>query len=395
MITANADVAQRSPARVKSLRGAVALLVITLVANSGRGQASQPEVRGPSRVLTFKKDIAPIVFENCAVCHHPGGPGPFSLLSYEDVKRRAQMIVSVTERRYMPPWLPAPGYNDFVGERRLSEGQIRTIRQWVHAGAAEGRPAGLPAVAEFNEGWQLGKPDLVVDLPRAYTLQAGGSDVFRNFVFQILVSTSRYVKAVEILPGNKSVVHHANILIDRTGASRRRDGEDGQPGFGGMELEIESETFEPQTHFLFWKPGTPAAFEPEGLAWRLDKGTDLVLNMHMLPSGKPELIQPSLGLYFTEQPATKYPMLLQPERDKALNIPPGERNFVVEDKFKLPVKVEVLAVYPHAHYLGKDIQGFAVLPDGKRKWLIRIKSWDLNWQAVYRYKQPISRREGR
>jgi Flp pilus assembly protein TadD len=353
---------------------------------SGRSGAGSPS---PNPGLTFNRDIAPIIFQNCAVCHHPGGSAPFSLLSYEDVRKHGRQIVSVTKSRYMPPWLPAPGYGEFSGERRLSERQIATIGRWVNEGASEGAPSVSLSVPRFNEGWQLGKPDLVVKLPRPYTLRAEGRDVFRNFVFQIPVTAPRYVKGVEILPGNKKAIHHANVLIDRTGSSRRLDGRDGQPGFGGMELEIESESFEPQTHFLFWKPGSVAAFEPEGLAWLLEKGTDLVLNMHMQPAGKPELIQPSIGLYFTDTPPTRHPMLLQLEHDKALDIPAGEKHFVVEDQFRLPVEVQVLAVYPHAHYLGDDIQGFATLPGGQRKWLIRIKHWDLNWQAVYRYKAPI------
>jgi len=156
-----------------------------------------------------------------------------------------------------------------------------------------------------------------------------------------------------------------------------------------MEIKIESERFEPQTHFLFWKPGTVATFEPEGMAWVLDKGTDLVLNMHLQPSGKPELIQPTVGVYFTRQAPSNFPMLLQLEHDGALDIPPGEKRFVVTDDLELPLDVQVLGIYPHAHYLGKDVQGYATLPDGTKKWLIWIKDWDLNWQAVYQYAKPI------
>jgi tetratricopeptide (TPR) repeat protein len=197
------------------------------------------------------------------------------------------------------------------------------------------------------------------------------------------------VKAVEILPGNKKVVHHANILIDRTQSSRRLDEQDPEVGFAGMDLAIESERFDPDSHFLFWKPGTAPYTETEDMAWLLDKGTDLVLNMHLQPSGKPEVIQPTIGLYFSAKPPTQYPMLLQLEHDGAIDIPPRKKDFIITDEFKLPLDVEVLGVYPHAHYLGKDIQGFAALPDGTKKWLIWIKDWDINWQAVYRYVKPI------
>jgi tetratricopeptide (TPR) repeat protein len=140
---------------------------------------------------------------------------------------------------------------------------------------------------------------------------------------------------------------------------------------------------------LFWKPGTVPYVEPEGMALRLDKGTDLILNTHLQPSGKPEVIQPSIGLYFTPHPATRLPMLLQLENDAKLDIPAGQKDFLVTDDFTLPIDVELLAIYPHAHYLGKDIQAFATLPDGTRKTLIHIPQWNLNWQAVYRYAEPV------
>lgn len=351
--------------------------------NSQAPGASFPQV-------TFAKDIAPIVYKNCAVCHHPGGSGPFSLLTYHEVRSRAGQIGVVTESRYMPPWSPKPGYGDFLGERRLTDQQIETIQQWVKQGALEGDMSKAPPAPHYNEGdWLLGKPDVIVKLARPYTLQATGVDVFRNFVFPVPVTGPHYVKAVEIHPDNKRVVHHCNMLIDRSGASERMDGKDGQIGFGGMEIEVESEQFEPQTHFLFWKPGTPVHTYPKGMSWVVDKGTDLVLNMHMLPSGKPEILQPSIGLYFTDDPPTQFPMLVELENDEALDIPAGDRNFTITDSFKLPVDVQVLGVYPHAHYLGKDLQGYATLPDGTKKWLIWIPHWSFYWQAVYPYAKPL------
>lgn len=338
---------------------------------------------------TFNRNIAPLVFEYCAACHHPGGSGPFSLMTYQEVRKRARQIAVVTQSRYMPPWPPEPGYGDFVGARHLSDEQLSLIQQWVDAGMPEGEAKDLPAAPQFNESWQLGKPDLIVKMNEQFIVPASGTDVFRNFVLPVPVEQTRYVKAVEILPGNKQVVHHANILIDRTGSSRRQDAADPGPGFGGMEVSIEAESFEPDSHFLFWKPGTVPWVEPDGMAWRCDPGTDLVLNMHLQPTGKPERIQAEIGLYFTDKPQTIFPMLVQLERDGALDIPPGKKDFVVTDEFTLPVDVDVLGVYPHAHYLGKDLQGYATLPDGTRKWLIRITRWDLNWQAVYKYKEPV------
>jgi len=340
------------------------------------------------RQVTFNRDIAPILFRNCAACHHSGGAGPFSLLTYQDARQHGRQIAAVTRTRLMPPWLPEPGNLKFADELRLSDQEIATIQEWVQQGAVEGSPSDLPARPEFAEGWELGKPDLVLTARKPFVLPASGTDQYWNFILPVAISQTRWLKSIEIRPGQKHLVHHANVLVDRAQASRGREKAPGS-GFGGMEIRLESEVFDPDSHFLFWKPGTIPYVEPDGMALRLDKGTDLVLNMHLQPSGKSEVILPSIGLYFTDQPATRYPMLLQIENDAALDIPPGEKNFVVSDALTLPVDVDLLAIYPHAHYLGKDMLALAILPDGTGKTLIHIKQWDLNWQAVYRYMEPV------
>ncbi len=337
---------------------------------------------------TFAHDIAPIVYRSCAACHRPGEAGPFSLLSYADVKRRATLIEAVTERRYMPPWLPEKGYGDFQGERRLSASEIQTIAAWVKAGAPEGPAAETPAPPHFEQGWQLGKPDLVLEAGGSFALPASGPDVYWNFIFAPRLTKRRYVRAIEIRPGERRLVHHANLLIDRMGMAHLEEVAPGK-GFGGMDLAIMRSPFDPDGHFLFWKPGGMPYQEPPGFAWRLDPGNELVLNTHLQPSGKPEEVRPRIGLYFTDDPPTRFPLLVQLENDAALDIPAGAKDFLVSDDFTLPMDADVLAVYPHAHYLGKLLEGYATLPSGERKWLIRIPDWDSNWQAVYHYREPV------
>jgi tetratricopeptide (TPR) repeat protein len=338
--------------------------------------------------ITFYQHIAPIVYQSCAPCHRPGEPGPFPLLTYADVRKHGQQIVSVIQRRYMPPWLPEAGYGDFQEERRLTDEQIRTIEEWVRQGGPAGSQADAPPLPPFVPGWQLGEPDLVIEATAPYTLPAGGPDQYWNFVLPLKVSGTRWVRAIEIRPGNIRAVHHANVLIDRSRSARMQEKAPGA-GFPGMDLNVESDAFDPDSHFLFWKPGGTPWVEPAGMAWRADPGADLVLNVHMQPTGKPEQVQPSIGLYFTSEPATRYPMLLQLEHDGALDIPPGDADFPVGDNFVAPMDMDVLAVYPHAHYLGHLLEGYATLPGGARKWLIRIPDWDPNWQSVYRYKEPV------
>jgi Flp pilus assembly protein TadD/mono/diheme cytochrome c family protein len=349
--------------------------------------ALQNSTAASGHPVTFNRDIAPIVFHYCASCHRPGEAGPFPLLTYEDVKKHGNQIAAVTTTRFMPPWLPEPQSLKFADERRLTAEQIALIQKWVEQGMAQGSPADLPPQPQFVKGWQLGKPDLIVKAAKPFQLPASGIDTYWNFILPIPINESRWVKAVEIRPGDKRLVHHANILVDRLELSRKMETAPGA-GFGGMEIRIESELFDPDSHFLFWKPGTVPYVEPDGMALRLDKGTDLVLNTHLQPSGKPEMIEPSIGIYFADKPATEHPMLLQLECDSQLDIPPGDANFVVHDEFTLPLDVDVLAIYPHAHYLGKELESTATLPDGTTETLIDIKHWDLNWQAVYRYEKP-------
>ena len=347
--------------------------------------SSTPPAEPP---VTFNRDIAPIIFHSCSTCHRPGEAAPFSLLAYDDVKKHARQIADVTRSRAMPPWLPEPQKLKFADELRLSDAEISLIQRWVEQGAVEGNPNDLPPQPRFVEGWRLGQPDLILKASKPLVLPPQGTDTYWNFIFPVPNQETVWVKAVEIRPGDKRYVHHANLLVDRTRESRSREAEPGA-GFAGMEIRMESQVFDPDSHLLFWKPGTIPYEEPESMALRLDKGSDLVLNTHLQPSGKPEVIQPSIGLYFTTHPATKIPMLLQLENDAKLDIPAGESNFIVSDDFILPIDVDLMAIYPHAHYLGKDIRAVATLPDGTSETLIHIPQWNLNWQAVYRYQQPV------
>ena len=215
--------------------------------------------------------------------------------------------------------------------------------------------------------------------------------MFRNFVLPYPLAQTHFIRAMEILPGTPQVVHHANVLIDRTASFRHAHPDDWKDGVPGMELDLDSgNTFDPDSHFLFWKPDTPVLVEPPGMPWRLDPGNDLILNMHLKPSGKPEVIDAQIGLYFTDKPPTTHPMLLELDADNQLDVPAGDRNFVVQDELRLPVDVEVLGIYPHAHYLGHELEGWAILPNGQKKWLIRIPNWDIDRQSVYRYRTPVS-----
>ncbi|PYK96593.1 MAG: hypothetical protein DME19_19210, partial [Verrucomicrobia bacterium] len=293
----------------------------------------------------------------------------------------------MTGRRYMPPWLPASGYGEFADARLLSAEQLGMLQQWIAEGGAEGDPAESPAPPGWPEGgWQLGEPDLVVKMPQPYTLAAEGKDVYRNLVIPIPITTRHYVKAMEFQPGNPKVIHHASINFDQTGESRRLARKQNPPGFDGMQLPETATMAAGQ--MLGWEPGKRPQTEGEGLSWPLEKNTDLVLQLHLHPSGRLEQVQSAVGFYFTEQPPTHTPFLLRLPQWR-IDIPAGARDYAVENSYLLPVDVEVLRVSPHAHYLAKEMQGYAILPDGSKRWLLLIKQWDFNWQGDYRYSKPV------
>lgn len=371
-------------------------LLTTLVATGCR-RSDLPE-REPASVetagshanttnnLDFNRNIAPIVYTHCTPCHRSGESAPFSLISYQDVTARALQIANVVERRYMPPWLPEEIPGNFANERRLTTKEIKTIVDWAKGQQQEGKPDDLPTPPTFAEGWQLGKPDLIVEMPEPYILPADGPDVFRNFVLPVPIAKEQFVQAVEIRPGNRRIVHHGFLRLDRTPSSRDLDDEDAQPGFDGMQDKTATES--PDGHFLSWTPGKTPHPGKEGYAWHLPSDADLVLFLHLLPTGKLESIQPRIGLHFASGPPTHIPFVVRIGR-KDIDIPAGESTYVTEDQYTLPVKVKVLSVYPHAHYLGKWMRAWAKLPDGTHKQLIEIPDWDFNWQEEYQYRTPI------
>ena len=335
--------------------------------------------------VTFADDVAPIFAANCVSCHRPGGIGPFSLLDYETARERAAQIAAATGGRVMPPWKPVGPPGTFEGERRLSDDEVDLIARWVAAGSPQGPPGEQPPPPDAGGGWQLGPPDLIVPMPEPYVLPAGDADVYRKFVLPVPIEERRWVRAVEIRPGAGSPIHHATIRIDTTGRARDLDSEDPVPGYGGF--MVEAARF-PPGHALGWAPGRTVTAQPDERSWALVPGSDFVLQLHLLSGTAPVTVQPEVGLYFAAAPATVEPVsvILQ---SMTIDIPAGESAHVVRDGFRLPVGLDLLAIYPHAHYLGREVRATATLPDGTSRTLLRIDDWDFNWQDEYRYRTPV------
>jgi tetratricopeptide (TPR) repeat protein len=336
--------------------------------------------------LTFNRDIAPIVADRCVGCHRPGGGAPFGLTSYQDVRSRAQLIAQVTRTRAMPPWKADAPLNVFADDRRLTDDQVALIQRWVDQGAVEGDPDPLLNTRFERREWELGTPDLVVTMPTPYEVPAEGTDLIRSFVVPVPATSGRpvrNVRGIEFHPESTGVIHHANIKVDVSRSSRRIDGDDGQVGFEGSGPEARF----PDGQFLGWTPGQRPHMSDDNV-WTLPSGADLVIELHLVSTGKPERIQPKIGLVFTDQAPKRTPYMLRLSNQR-LDIPAGESRYVSTDHYDLPVDAELLAMQPHAHNLARTVTGVARLPNGRAEYLIQIDDWDFRWQDVYRYARPV------
>jgi mono/diheme cytochrome c family protein len=357
--------------------------------------------------VTFSEHIAPIIFNNCTTCHRPGQAAPFALMNYNDVKKRGALIAGVTQVRYMPPWHAAHGFGEFMDERRLSDEQIQLIATWVKSGMVEGDPNKLPPMPKFTEGWYLGKPDLVVTMPKGFALPASGPDIYRNFVVPLNLTEDKWVRAVEFHPGTRAVVHHCLFAYDSTSTLRAKDGTDGKPGFGGMGSAgvpglsrgaSREGGLPPGGSLGGWAVGQTPVPLTDGLAYPLPKGSDLILREHFHLTGKPETEVSTVGIYFAKKAPERTLMGVQVPAifglGAGLHIPAGAKAYTIKDSFTLPVDMRFYSTGAHAHYLAKNMKLVAVLPDGSTRPLLWIPDWDFAWQDRYRYKDAVELPKG-
>ncbi|MFV8756823.1 tetratricopeptide repeat protein [Nannocystaceae bacterium ST9] len=335
--------------------------------------------------VTFTEHVAPLIHEHCAVCHRPGQVAPFSLLDEAEVRDHATQIVEVTRSRFMPPWKPVRGHGEFAHDRSLSEVEIETFARWVEQGTPSGPESARRAPPNFPERWLAGEPDLVIAVPEPYDLAAEGLDVYRNFVVASPVDHRVWVRAWALDPGNPKVVHHAILSVDREGWARGEDEATPGPGFEAMDLRGGQS---PGGFYLVWAPGTTPTLAGSDAAWALDPGMDLILQLHLQPSGKPESVAPRIGLYLGDRPPSR-PGLTLRLGDRPIDIPAGEREYEIRDRLVLPADATFLSVFPHAHFLGRSVECRARLPEGGERWLLHIDDWDFAWQDQYRYATPL------
>ncbi len=344
---------------------------------------------GLSQSPTFYEDVAPIVYENCTHCHRIGNIGPFPFTNYGEVAAYGHSIANAVATGFMPPWPPDYAYSQFLDQRILTEAEKTTIADWVDAGMPEGDIASNPAIPNFDSIGGLGTPDLEVTMLEPFTQQDDNTDRYIVFSAPTGLSEKRVLKAVEFVPGNNRVVHHAIISLDTTGRAHHLDTLDspayGYPSFGGAGFAVS------QQGIVKWAPGQRTRPFPDGMGIPFAANSEVIFHIHYGPSLSTETDQSSVRFYFSDE--EEYRLI----RDKTirgphitnppLEIPANEvKTFFAE----LPSNkaITVLSVYPHMHFLGKSWKVYAIKPDGLIQRLIRIDNWDFHWQLQYNFRKP-------
>jgi hypothetical protein len=316
----------------------------------------------PDRQVTFAKDVAPIVFNNCAYCHRPGEVAPFSLMTYREARPWARAIKQQVEQRHMPPWNADPHYGEFSNTRRLTEKEIATISAWVDAGALEGNPADLPAPPKFAEGWQIGEPDLVLTMKEPVKVQATGTIPYATYPADYEFPADTWVQAIEIRPGNRRVVHHAVAEAEIPG----------QPGAQNVHL---------------YSPGLDAMMWRDGYGKFFPKGTRIGFNMHYNAIGKETTDLTKVGFKFA-----KKPVHTQVNTTIVLNntfaIPPMVQNHEIIGAFQFPTEARIHGLRPHMHLRARLGTASLISPDGNRRVLLHVPQWDDAWQNYYVLAKP-------
>ena len=333
--------------------------------------------------LTFSEHIEPIVLKNCSPCHRENGAAPFSLLTYQDVTKWANMIQSVTESRYMPPWKADSEFQQYAFERRLDKTEIELIKKWIEGGMVKGKKSKKKVVAETLP---TRTPDLILKMSSPYQLSDQNKDDYRFYSIPTNLPADTYISSIEFIPGNRRSAHHSRIMTDTSHHTRSIDGLSAEdPKIRDFDKHPPLDRF-----FYGWVPGNFRFDFPAGTAKKILKQTDFILNIHYAPNSKPEQFdQSSINLYFAKGKVDREVHTLTVDETSISNPP-----FIIKANTKptfyasfgpIPVDITALAVLPHMHYLGKTFKAFAITPEGDAVHLIKIDDWDFRWQSTYQF----------
>ena len=360
-------------------RTGACLIGVSLAASALGAQAGAPDAGG----VTFTKDVAPILQRSCQVCHRPGQMAPMSLLTYEETRPWARAIRDRVARREMPPWHldRTVGIREYVNDRSLTDAEIAVIVRWADAGAPRGDPADLPPPAAFapDDAWYIGTPDLIVTMEEEMVVAAQGPDTFVNVLVPSGLTEDRYIRAIEVHPGDRRVVHHVNTFAIQ---EPETPGDNGLAGFGNVALP--GEVWLKETSI-----GNSGDIYPEGTGRLLRAGAVIRFNIHYHPVGEEAGDRTSIAFRF-------YPRGEKPEKAlvtrfitaRNLDIPAGARDVRHDGYWTLPQPAQIVHFRPHMHYRGQGMRLEAVLPDGRTELLTSVPRYDVNWQLTYTYETP-------
>ena len=343
----------------------------------------------PKEVLTFYKDIQPIIYEYCTPCHQPGRSGPFDLITYEDVAKRADFITYVTATRYMPPWQADPNYRSFLNERIIPDDQLAMLHDWIANGLVKGdKENGLDEVPVSFGPNPYRDPDATYTMTKPFKISGDQTEEFRFFNIPTNLPKDKYIEAIEFIPGNKRYVHHSRVMGDTTNAIR---GIDGLSETDPKVYEFQDQPLSDE--FMYgWVPGNFPIFFPPGTGKKLYANTDIILNMHYSPSSIDTTDQSSINFYFADDEVEREVFTLGLLEKHIVNQP-----FIIRANTKPTFKIEytiekdisLIAVLPHMHVLGQSFQAYVTTPDSTMIPLIKIPEWDFNWQTTYQFKKMV------
>jgi peroxiredoxin len=323
--------------------------------------------------VTYASSAAKVIQEKCQSCHRPGQVAPFSLLSYDDARKHAAMIEEVVENRRMPPWHADPRYGRYSNDRSLSARERAILAAWVDQGSPLGDPGQISAPRSFSEGWTIGKPDLVIEMPETYTVPAQGVVEYVHFRVPTRFTEDRWIQAAEAQPGDRSVVHHIVVYLDDHSGKKRSVGEMG--------------------HLCGYAPGDMPSVYPPGSAKRVPAGADLVFQLHYTPNGRVRTDRSRIGFIFAREPVTREARTIGIAEDKFL-IPPHQDNVPVSSSLTLQQDVRLLSFMPHMHLRGKDFRYTVTRPGKPPEVVLSIPAYDFGWQSYYILAEPLALPKG-
>ena len=340
---------------------------------------------GATGSVTFSKDVAPILQKNCQGCHRPGEAAPMSLRTYQEARPWARAMKQAVLAKKMPPWFADAQYGHFRNDRSLPQKDIDTLVSWVDAGAPEGDPKDLPQPLAFVDGWNIGQPDMVLEMPEPFQVPASGTIEYQYVVLPYKFTEDRWVQMAEVRPGNRAVVHHVIAYI-RDGSSKWM--RDKKPG----ELfvpEADANGNRPSLNgdlLSGFAPGLPPSILEPGQGRLIKAGSDIVLQLHYTANGHAGEDRTKVGVIFCKQAPHERVMTLAASNSK-FTIPPGDPNYQVDASFELGHDAKLSALLPHMHLRGKDFQYRLVYPSGETETILRVPHYDFGWQLWY---QPVS-----